>query len=175
MFAAVGLPAAAQQAAVQPAKVRQELNKPAQAKPAQTKPVAPAAAVASSEPAGGARLTAVALREPGSRRDPFSSLVSGKDKLGGIPEHLPPGKAGLMITTLRLDGVVRGPTDMIAIVSNAQQRVYFLRDGDRLYDGQVGKISMEGVAFRQSGKDPFGKPVQREIFKRLYPTSGEQQ
>jgi hypothetical protein len=35
---------------------------------------------------------------------------------------------------------------------------------------------MEGISFHQTGKDPFGKPVEREIDKRLYPiTSGELQ
>jgi hypothetical protein len=62
---------------------------------------------------------------------------------------------------------------MIAVVSNPQQRVYFLRDGDRLYDGQVEHITLEGLSFHQAGTDPFGKPVEREVTKQLYPTPGE--
>ena len=69
-----------------------------------------------------------------------------------MPEHLPAGKAGLVIATLRVDGIINGPNGMIAIVSNTQDRVYFLRDGDRLYDGEVEKISMEGVSFHQIRK-----------------------
>ena len=109
-----------------------------------------------------------------ARRDPFEPLVSKQRPGGEIPKDLPPGKAGLMISTLRIDGVVRGPSGMIAVVSNPQQRVYFLREGDQLYDGRVEKISMEAVSFHQTGKDAFGKPVERQVSKRLYPISGEQ-
>lgn len=116
------------------------------------------------------------LSATAARRDPFSALIGNKDRTAGLPEHLPAGKAGLVVATLRVDGIINGPNGMIAIVSNTQDRVYFLRDGDRLYDGEVKKISMEGISFHQSGKDPFGKPVEREIDKRLYPiTSGELQ
>ena len=118
-------------------------------------------------------LTPVADHPSGPRRDPFDPLV-GKEKAGPAPENLPPGKAGLQITTLRLDGVVRGPSGMIAVVSNPQQRVYFLRDGDHLYDGDVEHITLEGLSFHQAGTDPFGKPVEREVTKRLYPTPGEE-
>ncbi len=110
-----------------------------------------------------------------ARRDPFDPLV-GKDRPGsGSPERLPPGKAGLVVSTLRLDGIVRGPNGMIAVVSNPQQRVYFLREGDQLYDGKVERITMEGVAFHEIGKDAFGKPVDRQVTKRLYPSPGELQ
>jgi Tfp pilus assembly protein PilP len=109
-----------------------------------------------------------------SRRDPFSPLV-GKEPAGGaLPERLPPGKAGLVVSTLRLDGIVRGPNGMIAVVSNPQQRVYFLRENDQLYDGRVEKISMDAVSFHETGKDAFGKPVERQVTKRLYPSAGEQ-
>ncbi|MBI3669632.1 MAG: hypothetical protein HY237_07635 [Acidobacteria bacterium] len=109
-----------------------------------------------------------------SRRDPFNPLV-GKEPAGGpIAQHLPPGKAGLVVSTLRLDGIVRGPNGMIAVVSNPQQRVYFLRENDQLYDGRVEKISMDAVSFHESGKDAFGKPVERQVTKRLYPSPGEQ-
>jgi hypothetical protein len=167
-----GLPLAAQHVTQLPNNVRQQVNVPAAPKPAgqaqQRQPASPANGEEQAE------ATLVSLRSTGPRRDPFSALI-GKDKVAGVPDHLPPGKAGLVIATLRVDGIVQGPNGMIAIVSNAQQRVYFLRDGDRLYDGQVEKIRMDGISFHQSGKDPFGKPVEREIDKRLYPTPGEQQ
>ena len=91
------------------------------------------------------------------------------------PENLPPGKAGLVVGTLRIDGIVRGSGGMIAIVSNPQQRVYFLREGDKLYDGSVEHITLEAVSFHEFGKDAFGKPLERQVTKRLYPSPGEQQ
>jgi hypothetical protein len=107
-----------------------------------------------------------------ARRDPFESLIGRQNK--GTP-NLPPGKLGLQVGTLRLDGIVRAPNGMIAVVSNPQARTYFLREGDRLYDGSVEKISMDGVSFHEEGKDAFGKPVERQVNKRIYSSPGEQQ
>ena len=107
------------------------------------------------------------------RRDPFESLINRQQ--GGPAKNLPPGKAGLQVSTLRLDGIVRAPNGMIAVVSNPQARTYFLREGDQLYDGRVEKIAMDGVAFHEIGKDAFGKPVERQVNKRIYASAGEQQ
>jgi hypothetical protein len=108
-----------------------------------------------------------------ARRDPFESLLGRQ--LNKSPANLPPGKLGLQVSTLRLDGIVRAPNGMIAVVSNPQLRTYFLREGDRLYDGSVEKISMDGVSFHEEGKDAFGKPVERQVNKRIYSSPGEQQ
>jgi hypothetical protein len=118
----------------------------------------------------------VPVKENISRRDPFSPLLAKEAAGNGTPLNLPPGKPGLMIGNLHIDGVVNGPNGMIAIVSNPQQRVYFLREGDHLYDGQVEHITMDGISFHQTGKDPFGNAVEREVAKRLNPISpGEAQ
>ena len=109
------------------------------------------------------------------RRDPFDPLLNRPNQGGGTPENLPPGKAGLVVGTLRIDGIVGGAHGMIAIVSNPQQRVYFLREGDKLYDGSVQHITLEAVSFQEFGKDAFGKPLERQVTKRLYPSPGEQQ
>ncbi len=39
---------------------------------------------------------------------------------------------------------MHAPNGMIAVVSNPQQRTYFLHEGDQLYDGRVDKIAMDG-------------------------------
>ena len=114
------------------------------------------------------------LAASASRRDPFDPLLGKNRDTGPAAENLPPGKAGLQITTLRVDGVIRSGASMIAVVSNPQQRVYFIHQGDQLYDGQVAGITMEAVSFHQNGKDPFGTPIERDITKQLYPTPGEQ-
>jgi Tfp pilus assembly protein PilP len=110
-----------------------------------------------------------------ARRDPFESLVSRQQQQANMVAKLPPGKAGLQVSTLRLDGIVKAPNGMIAVVSNPQARTYFLREGDHLYDGSVEKISMDGVSFHEEGKDAFGKPMERQVNKRIYPSAGEQQ
>ncbi len=129
-----------------------------------------------AKPAGSATTSASAVdKEPKvAKRDPFESLV-GREQSGGKTGPLPAGKAGLQVNTLRLDGIVRAPTGMIAVVSNPQSRTYFLREGDQLYDGRVEKIAMDGVSFHEVGKDAFGKPLERQVNKRIYASAGEQQ
>jgi Tfp pilus assembly protein PilP len=152
-----------------PAKV--VAKQPAAKAPAQTaakKPAAKATTKATTQVA-----TAQASA-PASRRDPFQPLISKTDTGKGVPENLPPGPGGLMVSTLRLEGIVRAPSGMIAVISNPQQRVYFVREGAALYDGTLEKISLDSVTFRERGKDPFGKSVDRPVVKRLYPRAGEQ-
>jgi len=167
--------------------------------PDKTKPAAPAKASktgaekAQAKPAGDAKTAAkpeakpqpkaeaasaekAPEEKPVVRRDPFDTLLTKAKASNAPPENLPPGKAGLVVATLRIDGIVHSPNGMIAIVSNPQQRVYFLRDGDKLYDGSVDKIALDAISFHEIGKDAFGKPLERTVTKQLYPTSsGEQQ
>ena len=169
VMAALALPATAQMAPARPNDVRTQLSQAAPgrpAAPAAQNPAAPAAQTA-------ARPATAPAAAP--RRDPFDPLLGRTTGQGAaVPERLPPGKAGLMIGTLRIDGLVRGPNGMIAVVSSPQQRVYFLREGDRIFDGQVTHITMEAVSFQQAGRDAFGNSLEREVTRRLYPSPGEQ-
>jgi Tfp pilus assembly protein PilP len=141
-------------------------EKPAKKKSSKAKPAAaPPPAAAAPAPAEQAPAPVVA------KRDPFEPLINKKEAHG----PLPPGKAGLIIATVRVDGTVRAPSGMIAVVSNPDQKVYFIREGDRLYDGDVEKIGLDGVTFKENSKDAFGKPVERMVTKRIYPSAGEQQ
>jgi type IV pilus assembly protein PilP len=159
---AKGAPQGAKAAAKKPAKAA---AKPKPEVKAVEKPVTPGEAPAAN--------AAAESDLKAARRDPFESLIGRQSKAAAV---LPPGKAGLQVSTLRLDGIVRAPNGMIAVVSNPQARTYFLREGDHLYDGSVEKISMDGVSFHEEGKDAFGKPVERQVNKRIYSTSsGEQQ
>jgi hypothetical protein len=172
-------PASTPAAKAQPAPKAQTQQRPTNKPPAAVKPSAAVSAKGNAKPVAkpGATpvATPVALHETVSKRDPFSPLVGGPLASGGIPDHLPPGKAGLVISMLRVDGIVKGPAGMIAVVTNGQTRTYFLREGDQLYDGSVQHITMTDVAFHQTGKDPFGKPVERQVSKPLNATPGEQQ
>jgi len=172
--------AGAKSAPATTAKAAPQSAKPA-AKAAVKSPTSKAAAKpAPKKPAKSAAPTAgAAAPEEGevklSRRDPFESLVARQKAAADLGKTLPPGKAGLQVSTLRLDGIVRAPNGMIAVVTNPQARTYFLREGDKLYDGDVEKISMEGVSFHEEGKDAFGKPVERQVNKKIYSSAGEQQ
>jgi hypothetical protein len=173
----------AQMAPVKPDAIRSRLSqaaapaKPAAAeKPAASaKPAAPSAAKTPTAPRAQAAPKPAAPATGGPRRDPFNPLLANNTGAGAsAPERLPPGKAGLMVGTLRLDGLVQGPNGMIAVVSNPQQRIYFLREGDRVFDGQVLRITMEAVIFQQTGRDAFGNSLEHEVTRRLYPNPGEQ-
>lgn len=171
-------PAQAPTKAAKPAKTAKAAKAPAktQAKapekaPAQAKPATETAAETPVKPA----VEKVAEEKPVVRRDPFDTLLTKARATSATPENLPPGKAGLVVDTLRINGIVHSPNGMIAIVSNSQQRVYFLREGDKLYDGDVEKISLDAINFHEVGKDAFGKPLERTVTKRLYPSPGEQQ
>jgi hypothetical protein len=158
-----------------PAKTaKPKTSKPKSASSVKAKAAPAAAASGSAAAPAAASAPGEATGDKGSRRDPFESLVNRqKDQNAG--KNLPPGKAGLQVSTLRLDGIVRSSAGMIAVVSNPQSRTYFLREGDQLYDGRVDKIAMDGVSFHELGKDAFGKPVERQVQKRIYASAGEQQ
>jgi Tfp pilus assembly protein PilP len=149
----------------------------AKGKSAAAKPKAPAApkpapAATPAAPAG-EEAQAADKTEAVNKRDPFAPLVN--QKKGNATLHLPPGKAGLVVATVRVDGTVRAQSGMIAIVSNPNNSVYFVREGDRLYDGDVEKIGLDGVTFRENSKDAFGHEVERMVTKRIYASAGEQQ
>jgi Tfp pilus assembly protein PilP len=150
-------PATAKAPAKAPAKAKEATKKAAAANPAKPPVEKPA------------------VEKPPVKRDPFDALLTKARAASTPPENLPPGKAGLIVETLRIDGIVRSSGGMIAIVSNSQQRVYFLREGDKLYDGSVEKIALDAITFHEIGKDAFGKPLEHTVTKRLYPSPGEQQ
>lgn len=147
---------------------------PAPAKPP-AKPAAKAAKPSGSKATSTTPKPAAAPEAKVARRDPFESLTNRQDAAAKIAANLPPGKAGLQVASLRLDGIVKAPNGMIAVVTNPQSRTYFLREGDQLYDGKVDKIALDGVSFHEIGKDAFGKPVERQVNKRIYSSAGEQQ
>src|SRR5215471_4642412 len=59
------------------------------------------AAAGEQKPAEGADTSKVA------RRDPFESLISRQQAAARNAVNLPPGKAGLQVSTLRVDGIVK--------------------------------------------------------------------
>ena len=140
-----------------------EAQKPPAKKPA-AKKAAPAAATSVKKVVG--------------RRDPFR--IPGPPVPGRVPGEeilgpLPPGIRGLVISQLRLEGIVRldVPNTMIAVVDTNANRAYFLRENDAVYNGVVSKITPDSVYFRENAIDPSGNVVTREVVKRLSAGPGE--
>ena len=112
------------------------------------------------------------------RRDPFR--LPGPPAPAGEADPLramgplPPGARGLIISQLRLEGIVRKESTqtMIAVVANSSNRAYFLRERDGVYDGVVSKITPDAVYFRENIADMNGRLSSREVVKRLGPALG---
>jgi Tfp pilus assembly protein PilP len=127
-----------------------------------------AAAPAAPAPAQtGAAARPATPAQPGGRRDPFRPLVV-KATGDQLPARLPPGKAGLVIGQLTIQGIVRGlNSEWIAVVDNKTKRAYFLYVGDELYNGAVTRIAENEVVFQERFTDAAGQQRMREVVKQM--------
>jgi hypothetical protein len=107
--------------------------------------------------------------DPGNRRDPFRSLLAappGPALRGPRPE----GIAGMLIDEIDLRGIFRTSKGYVAQVAvQNQKKSYLLREGDQLYDGDVLRIDLHSVVFRQIVNDPTVIKPFREVVKKLLP------
>jgi hypothetical protein len=119
---------------------------------------------------GGAR----ALRDPFKLPPPPRPEQDEKDDPQPVGNR-PPGSRGLLVEQLRLKGVVRdGATQkMIAVVTTSNNRAYFLREGEAVYDGVVSKITSDAVYFKGNNFDAKREIRSREVVKTLSPAPGE--
>jgi len=61
---------------------------------------------------------------------------------------------------------------MIAVVSNATNLAYFLREHEPVYDGVVTRIAPDAVYFQENIRDPDRGVTSREVMLRLGPAPG---
>lgn len=158
-LAAAG-PLPAEQAPTKPQAAKPAAKKEPAAKPQAAKPAAkkePAAKPQAAKPA--AKL---------QKRDPFKNLLAKGGEGGeGGPER-PPGKRGLVIAELVVNGIVATPTENIAVVSMpGRNRAYFLRQRDELFNGYVERITGDGVVFKEQSTDAFGRVFEKEVVKEI--------
>ncbi len=111
-------------------------------------------------------------------RDPFKVPQPGRPGEGieEIKGPLPPGTRGLVISQLRLEGIVRQDltNTMIAVVVPINvNRAYFLREKDAVYNGVVSKITPDSIYFSENYLSQFGEVKVREVVKRLGSAPGE--
>jgi hypothetical protein len=55
----------------------------------------------------------------------------------------------------------------IALVENAARRPYFLKENDALFNGSVVKITGDTVVFKEESSDILGRPVSKEVIKKV--------
>lgn len=99
-----------------------------------------------------------------SRRDPFVSPVV---HLGAVGSGCSSGKRCLAIDQIALKGVVRSENGMIAVVVNALDKAYFLRENDPVFNGYVVKITGDSIVFKETLQDKLGKAFTREVTKKI--------
>lgn len=98
------------------------------------------------------------------RRDPFVSPVVSQSMVGS---GCSTGKRCLAVDQITLKGVVKADTGMIAVVVNAMEKAYFLRENDPIFNGYVVRITGDSVVFKESIRDRLGKPLTREVTKKI--------
>jgi hypothetical protein len=98
------------------------------------------------------------------RRDPFISPVVTMSATGSGCSS---GKRCLAIDQIALRGIVRSDNGMIAVVVNATDKAYFLRENDPVFNGYVVKITGDSIVFKETFHDKLGKPLTRDITKTI--------
>lgn len=110
---------------------------------------------------------------PEGRRDPFRSLIEEVRVREKGPR--PKGIAGMLISEIDLVGIVKDSSGNIAFFSGSDNRGYFLKVGDEVYDGRITSIDADAgaVTFRQQVDDPRLIKPYRDVVKRLSPVEEE--
>jgi Tfp pilus assembly protein PilP len=98
------------------------------------------------------------------RRDPFISPVVNRSMVGS---GCSTGKKCLAIDQISLKGVVKADQGMIAVVTNAVNKAYFLHENDPVFNGYVVKITGDSIIFKETVQDRLGKPFTHEVTKKI--------
>jgi hypothetical protein len=111
--------------------------------------------------------------KPSNRKDPFlnplltkksSKSNEDEEESRGVP---PPGIGGTLITQATLQGISIRDTGKVAIVRGADTRAYFLREGDRLFDGYLKTIDADSITLVRETRMKSGKVFAQNVTKRL--------
>ena len=111
--------------------------------------------------------------QSGSRRDPFLNPLLLKKKSNqqedeeisrGVP---PPGIAGTYIAQATLQGIASRENVRVAVVRGSDSRAYFLKVGDKLFDGYLKDIQNDSITLVRETKLRSGKTLTQDVTKRL--------
>ena len=104
--------------------------------------------------------------DPGGRRDPFVNLLIGIKVKNTAP------KGALTVADAKVVGITMGKNGYTAIIVGADNKARFMKEGDKLYDGQIITIEKDRVVFRQdfTEENPAAPGLRsKEVEKRLNP------
>ncbi|MBZ5552533.1 MAG: hypothetical protein LAO21_07420 [Acidobacteriia bacterium] len=121
-----------------------------------------AQAISSAEDKGEMRVPA---------RDPFRALVVRPSDEPLFP--VVPGKRGIRVRQLQLKGIVKAEGHYLAVMDTRQSTGTLLfRENDEVSDGRVVSITEDTVSFQERSVDPLGKPVWRDVIKKISGSGG---
>ena len=107
--------------------------------------------------------------DPGTRRDPFKSLLVAQDK-AKVAGPRPQGIPGLLIDEIDVTGIFHTSKGWVAQVqAGNKEKSYLIKAGDQLFDGDVVSIARGEVVFKQIVNDPTALKPFREVVKKLNP------
>jgi hypothetical protein len=113
---------------------------------------------------------------PSARRDPFISLTKPVSADRSARQR-PAGMEGFLIAEVALRGVVKTAggglnvgekAGYVAVLQGTDKKSYFVREGQRLYDGVITAIDATSVTLRQEVSDPLSPVRTRDVKKSLY-------
>jgi hypothetical protein len=109
----------------------------------------------------------------GQRRDPFLHPLSfsqnsrRSDEQAADRDPAPPGMAGTRIEQATLQGISMQDNRRVAIVRGMDGLIYFLREGDTLFDGYLKAIGSDSITLVRKTKMKSGKTLAQDVIKRL--------
>lgn len=112
--------------------------------------------------------------DPSGRRDPFRSLYE-EVKVPTGPR--PRGIAGMLVAEVDLVGIVQDASGGdLAFFTGSDNKGYFLRVGDAVFDGTLIAVDRRrgAVTFRQQVNDPRLIKPYRDVTKSLVPSEENQ-
>jgi hypothetical protein len=104
--------------------------------------------------------------DPAGRRDPFRSLLEGLEDTEETGKR-PPGLAGMMISELTVEGVIETPDGTLAFVQGRDNLSYILREGTKLYNGEVKQVLPDQVVFKKQVDDPKALKPFTEVVREV--------
>lgn len=101
------------------------------------------------------------------RRDPFTSLIGGRPGADSVGSRPGEGAAGIAVADLTVRGVMQSRIGMTAMIQGPDKKTYVVHVGDRLADGVIKAVTLQGLVIVQEVNDPLSLVKQREVTKRL--------
>ena len=102
----------------------------------------------------------------GGRRHPFLSPVVNHS-VGG--SGCSSGKRCLAVDQIALTGIVKSDAGMIAVVINAMNKAYFLRENDPVFNGYVVKITGDSIVLKRPCRTSWASRSHAKLPKRFQP------